>query len=218
MQHQYSEASLISASENIRRMKVGRATWVVNHVEAFDLNGKRNTAIELSVSSPWGNGTALFPRCGDCDWRDWLASMDAQYMYMKLFGIGTRTPNFDKTRSTIRGWINELRAEDAISVPDANRLRQSLREDFEPNPAIHRDDQIEGLVWMVRRHDLLANFGNPVTHQVSSRFRGFCRNAWEPFAEVMRAQYERFCLAQQAEAEPAAVAADDRDDDLEMTP
>ncbi len=194
-----------------------RVTWTIGHCERPDASGERNTAISLQVESPWGCGSASFANCGDCDWRDWLSSMDASYIGGKLFGRSTREPDYQKTISTIRGFINELRAENAITVSGANSLRRELSGMHAFDPRKSLDVQVEALVDFVRSNEKLRGFGSPLRTRDSARFTGFRRHAWAPFRDLLLAEFER---AQQQEASLEDQDAELRsgDDDLVMAP
>lgn len=197
--------------------KIRRVTWTIDHGMRQDHDRQPNTSIQLSLDSPWGSGTAVFPNCGDCDWRDWLSSMDADYMGDKLFGLSTREPDHRKTVSQIRGFINELRAENEISVTEANSLRRRLREEHVFDPRESLQAQVGALVIFVRSNEHLRGFGNPVQNRDTAKFTGFKRHAWAPFKEMMLAEFER---AQQHEAdlEEQPVELPSEDDDLVMVP
>jgi hypothetical protein len=197
--------------------RIRRVTWTIDHGTRPDANHESNTSIQLEVDSPWGKGSAFFPNCGDCDWRDWLSSMDADYIGQKLFGLATREPDHRKTMANIRGYINELRSEDAITVPEANRLRRRLREEHVFDPREGLDGQVGLLVGFVRSHDQLREFGNPVQNRDSARFTGFKRHAWVPFQEMMLAEFER-AQAHEAVPDEQVDALPAEDDDLEMVP
>ncbi|MBW3243486.1 hypothetical protein KUV57_12500 [Epibacterium sp. DP7N7-1] len=178
--------------------KIRRATWTIDHGTRRDYRQRSNTFIQLSVDCPWGSGTSIFQNCGECDWRDWLSSMDADYIGKKLFGLSTREPDHRKTLSGIRGHINELRAENVISVSEANSLRRRLREEhiFDPRKCLR--DQISALVSFAQSNEHLRGYGNPVQTRDTAKFTGFKRHAWEPFKDLMLAEFER---AQRCEAE-----------------
>lgn len=179
--------------------------------------GGATTSLHLQVSSPWGNGRVTFPSCGDCDWREWLSSMDFDYISEKIWGLKVLSPDHRKTAANIRGYINELRAEDAITVAEANELRRALREDYALDPERPMEDQIGALVSFVRFNQHLCSFGNPISFAKSAKMIGLERHAWQPLRDVVLSDLER--RPEGLVQEVSQTLSDpDSDGDMEMMP
>lgn len=171
--------------------RIRRSSFTVKHKSWVDHLGAENTAIELSVMTPWGKGTAHFPNCGETDWREWLADIGSDYIGSKLFGFNTRKTDYRKTLSVVRGSVNEMRAEGKISVAIANEIRMTLREHYQYKPDEPEDQQVSSLVHYAMTHAFLKDCGNPVQYSENPKFRAFCRHAWAPFTEYLQAELDR---------------------------
>lgn len=205
------------SGENRYRVALRRATWIIDQGERPDPTGRRNTSLHLQVSSPWGNGRVTFPSCGDCDWREWLSSMDFDYISEKIWGLKVLSPDHRKTAANIRGYINELRAEDAITVAEANELRRALREDYALDSERPMEDQIGALVSFVRFNQHLCSFGNPISFAKSAKMIGLERHAWQPLRDVVLSDLER--RPEGLVQEVSQTLSDpDSDGDMEMMP
>lgn len=200
---------------------IGQSRFEIRDRENPSTPTRRNLQIEIDVDSPWYKGRLRFPACGDCDMRDWIATIGADYIADNAFGLRYEQPNLSATLKDLRRSINESRADGDITVEDANRFRAIVRDYADRRLAGDPEDALlAALVDVARRAPLYGGMGfsdYQPRGRVSPNAKAFIQHGWLRLANRLEAEFDREMMAQPETDEVSPMVEPEPSDNMDMS-
>ena len=200
---------------------IGQSRFEIRDRADPDRPDRRNTQIEIRIESPWVRTTLSFRSCGDCDMREWIATIGADYIADKAFGIHRTRPDLPATLKDLRGRIGQARSEQHITTDQADRFRAIVRRCEDDRLSGQDDDSLlAGLIGSARLAEDLGGMGfsdyRPATRQPAN-VKAFVRHAWGRLQDRFQAELDRERLSRPVPEEAFADTDPEGTNDMDMS-